>query len=107
MQLEPCPFCGGEAEIIHIEEGENAGGSCVCCTRCNASGNVEFGFKENYVSNWNRRVERDALRPSPSDIYGLLCEWASRGDLTCERLAPLSRAIATLNKSTTRDETAV
>lgn len=55
-KLKPCPFCGGEAEIIHIDEGENAGGSCVCCTQCLASSNVEFEFKENFVSNWNRRT---------------------------------------------------
>lgn len=54
--LLPCPFCGGPAERVDIEDGENAGGSCICCTRCNASSNVEFGFKENYVSNWNRRA---------------------------------------------------
>lgn len=53
----PCPFCGGPAEITEIDDGENAGGSCICCTKCLASGNVEFGFKENFVSNWNRRVQ--------------------------------------------------
>lgn len=55
--LKPCPFCGGKAEIIHIDEGENAGGSCVCCTQCLASSNVEFEFKENFVSNWNHRSD--------------------------------------------------
>ena len=53
----PCPFCGGPAVITEIDDGENAGGSCVCCTKCLASGNVEFGFKENFISNWNRRVQ--------------------------------------------------
>jgi len=53
--LKPCPFCGGHAEIVHIDDGENKGGSCVCCTSCLASGNVEFEFKENFISNWNRR----------------------------------------------------
>ena len=56
-ELKPCPFCGGMAEIVEIDEGENAGGSCVCCTTCLASSNVEFGFKENFISNWNRRVQ--------------------------------------------------
>lgn len=55
-KLKPCPFCGGEAEIIEIEGGENAGGSCVSCTVCLASSNVSFEFKENFVSNWNRRA---------------------------------------------------
>ena len=54
--LLPCPFCGGEAERLDIDEGENAGGSCICCKECMACGNVEFGFKENFVSNWNRRA---------------------------------------------------
>ena len=56
-ELKPCPFCGGLAEIVEIDEGENAGGSCVCCTTCLASSKVEFGFKENFISNWNRRVQ--------------------------------------------------
>lgn len=54
--LLPCPFCGGEAEIVLVEEGDLRGGSCVQCPRCMASGNVEFGRKENFVANWNRRA---------------------------------------------------
>lgn len=61
MRLLPCPFCGGEAGIVDIDEGENAGGSCVCCTGCMASSNVEFGFKENLVSNWNCRATLSTL----------------------------------------------
>ncbi|EHK77735.1 hypothetical protein SM0020_12445 [Sinorhizobium meliloti CCNWSX0020] len=56
IELKPCPFCGGAAERIDIIDGENAGGSCICCTVCQASGNVEFGRKENFVSNWNSRA---------------------------------------------------
>lgn len=58
--LLPCPFCGGDAERIDIEDGENAGGSCISCTVCQASSNIEFEFKENFVSNWNRRSPEDA-----------------------------------------------
>ena len=62
-ELLDCPFCGGAAEIVNIESGENVGGSCVCCTVCQASSNVEFGFKENFVSNWNRRAELGRGKP--------------------------------------------
>lgn len=55
--LKPCPFCGAPAEVIHLEGGENEGGSCVSCTSCFASSNVEFEFKENLVDNWNRRAD--------------------------------------------------
>lgn len=68
--LEPCPFCGGEAEIIEIDEGENKGGSCVSCTVCQASSNVEFEFKENFVSNWNRRPAPSHHRP-PVEALGV------------------------------------
>jgi len=56
-ELKPCPFCGGEAKRTDIEEeGENFGGSYISCKRCLASSNLEFGRKENFVRNWNRRA---------------------------------------------------
>ncbi|KRG39121.1 hypothetical protein ARC78_14985 [Stenotrophomonas pictorum JCM 9942] len=57
-ELLACPFCGGEAERIDFGPGdsENEGGSCIACTRCQSSGPVEFGFKEGFVSKWNRRA---------------------------------------------------
>lgn len=58
-ELLPCPFCGGTAEIVDIEDDdgfENAGGSCVCCTRCQVSTAVVFGRKETLYSSWNERV---------------------------------------------------
>lgn len=55
--LKPCPFCGGEAEIIDVESGENAGGSCVSCQRCMACSKLEFGAKETFVDAWNTRAD--------------------------------------------------
>lgn len=54
--LLPCPFCGGTAERIEIEEpGDNFGGTCIGCRRCGACGPVHFDRKENLVSSWNDR----------------------------------------------------
>jgi|GEM_PF-1363357 len=63
--LLPCPFCGAPAERIDfgIGSGENEGGSCIACTVCQHSGPIEFGYKENFVSNWNRRAL--SAQPSP------------------------------------------
>ncbi|WP_340571708.1 hypothetical protein [Stenotrophomonas sp. G106K1] len=63
--LLPCPFCGERAERIDFGpgSGDNEGGSCVACTVCQHSGPVEFGYKENFISNWNRRAL--AAQPSP------------------------------------------
>lgn len=68
MTLKPCPFCGGTPERVDIEDGENAGGSCISCTVCMASGNVEFECKENFVSNWNRRAAVASPAPASEPI---------------------------------------
>ncbi|WP_242883593.1 hypothetical protein [Stenotrophomonas maltophilia] len=69
--LLPCPFCGAPAERIDfgIGSGENEGGSCIACTVCQHSGPIEFGFKENFVSNWNRRAL--SAQPSPGGQHGV------------------------------------
>ncbi|WP_086644233.1 Lar family restriction alleviation protein [Acetobacter sp. DsW_063] len=55
-QFKNCPFCGGEARKFDLDDG----GSCISCTKCLASSNVEYEFKENFVSNWNRRATAPA-----------------------------------------------
>ena len=81
--LKPCPFCGGEADRVDIEDGENAGGSFVHCTVCDASGNIEFEFKENFISNWNRRVEAalSAAEPQPAPSVAVKALQAVRDEL--------------------------
>jgi Lar family restriction alleviation protein len=61
IELKPCPFCGGEAEvnIFIISSGIIAG--CMC-TSCFASSNRfvspdEDDAKAAVTEAWNRRVE--------------------------------------------------
>lgn len=58
--LEPCPFCGGEAEELYLEDEDNFGGSVISCKKCGASSAVHFDRKTNLYSSWN-----DRARPSP------------------------------------------
>lgn len=93
--LKPCPFCGAAAEIIYIEDGENAGGSCVSCTACMASSNVEFEFKENFVDNWNSRAAtaREAeLRAALADAREVVIILADLSDYHPEEVALKTRA---------------
>lgn len=56
--LMPCPFCGGKAHQLTIEQDDDPhfGGDVITCTECGASSHVEFGFKENLKSAWNSRA---------------------------------------------------
>lgn len=63
--LNPCPFCGGEAAWEDIPAGEdieNAGASYITCTRCWACTRLEFGRKENLASSWNSRATAGELQ---------------------------------------------
>lgn len=75
--LLPCPFCGSPAERIDFGPGagDNEGGSCVACTRCQASGPVEFGYKENFISNWNRRALSAQPSPGGQDAREQFSDW--------------------------------
>lgn len=60
-KLLACPFCGGAARRVDFDDNElrddgNLGGSCIECTRCNATTAVYFDRKENLVPSWNERV---------------------------------------------------
>lgn len=63
--LLPCPFCGGAAERLDVpaedNDDENAGGSCIQCSRCTASTALYFDRKENLAGSWNRRTACDDI----------------------------------------------
>ncbi|HGA6477184.1 TPA: Lar family restriction alleviation protein [Salmonella enterica subsp. enterica serovar Saintpaul] len=56
--LMSCPFCGGKARQLTIEQDNDPhfGGDVITCAECGASSHVEFGFKENLKSAWNSRA---------------------------------------------------
>jgi Lar family restriction alleviation protein len=64
-ELLPCPFCGGEAEIVALHPYEETPVG-ICCSRCPAifaDGTTYSGFKEydteaEAIAAWNTRAER-------------------------------------------------
>lgn len=56
-ELKPCPFCGGEAEIICVPDySRNA---CVWLVKCKKSCCHQMPFQSEHdaVEAWNRRVK--------------------------------------------------
>lgn len=67
-KLKPCPFCGGEAEVIPHKffcsdlndwKTESYG---VACKSCNTYGYQFFGCKRHAIKAWNRRVNDAPVR---------------------------------------------
>lgn len=52
MELKPCPFCGGEAEIYTANNGKYG---LVFCKKCEVETPAFKGIN-NAISAWNRRV---------------------------------------------------
>jgi len=100
IDLLPCPFCGGEAERIDIEDGDNAGGSCIHCTRCDACSNVEFEFKEHFISNWNRRALPNAVEVLTRAVRDYLIDCDDQGapvEAFADHRSKMRSAIAAIN----------
>ena|SRR6056297_741033 len=69
--LKPCPFCGGDSEIVDaVEAGEQA--KVVCCRKCLASSRVIFALMDDVtfdlVSAWNARATDPAALVKALDI---------------------------------------
>ena len=59
LALLSCPFCGGRAERIDLDDDEtdpNYGGSFIHCPDCFASSKLIFGEKIGLENAWNIRV---------------------------------------------------
>ena len=53
-ELKPCPFCGGEAELMHDHDGT---WFVICGERCGVSpATCCYEKREDAVSAWNRRA---------------------------------------------------
>lgn len=75
-KLLPCPFCGGEAKRLELEDSENFGGSVIACTVCDACSRVYFGEKVGLVESWNTRAQSapEPVQGEAVEVVGYGCE---------------------------------
>lgn len=59
-KLLPCPFCGGEAQLVHwtnqLSWNANYGVKCTSCKILLDSAHSYFHTEEEAINAWNRRA---------------------------------------------------
>ena len=72
-KLRNCPFCGGEACVVHdakrkLADGKQITGTVVSCTVCNAT--MFYRNSRLAIEAWNRRVPQRAWTQKVYDSFG-------------------------------------
>lgn len=84
-ELLPCPFCGGEAEILTAESMRGGYLFGIMCNDCCSRGDV-YDTEAEAIAAWNTRAERTckvAASYSPSDMNEQ-AEWYFAFSCGCE-----------------------
>ena len=57
-ELKPCPFCGGEAEIVEVRDNPPETIAIQCKSGCGVSVHHKWMEESVLVERWNTRAER-------------------------------------------------
>lgn len=103
LNLLPCPFCGGDGEVVSEREHDHDGSMySVCKIQCSAC-NASAGFTSTVdwtVEAWNKRLRGDLMRETQktisqwaNDTFGPASSNARVGARANEEMAELMRAL--------------
>ena len=81
--LKPCPFCGGEAEIIDPDDIISVQcKSCQCGTNC-------YCDERSAIAKWNTRTpDLAALLDDPATLEAIVEEWALNAGVSTNLINP-------------------
>ena len=77
VPLKPCPFCGGEAEMLHA-----VGEWWAICKFCKATteAHTDKGFA---IAAWNARADYHGFEQAAIEAWESVKAWNSRAERTC------------------------
>ena len=97
-ELKPCPFCGGEAEIIDDAMGTIS--RCRCCGAENGNGVYGAGGHKLAAKDWNSR-------PIEDDLNGQIGRFKKYADALEKEVKTLRAALETILDASQQDDPCV
>lgn len=79
--LEPCPFCGGEADVIDYDD------ECWVAHQCANGTSVEtnsYTTEAEAIAAWNSRADYHGYEQAAIESWESIKAWNSRAERTCE-----------------------
>lgn len=81
--LLPCPFCGGEAEMLTAESMNGGYLFGIMCNDCRSRGDV-YDTEAEAIAAWNVRVDYHGYEQAAIEAWESVKAWNSRAERTCK-----------------------
>ena len=82
-ELLPCPFCGGEAEVLNDLRKPEFYPFSVHCTECISWSNT-YSTEAEAIAAWNSRADYHGYEQAAIESWESIKAWNSRAERTCE-----------------------
>lgn len=83
-ELLPCPFCGGEAEMLTAESMNGGYLFGIMCNDCRSRGDV-YDTEAEAIAAWNSRADYHGYEQAAIEAWENIKAWNSRAERTCKQ----------------------
>jgi Lar family restriction alleviation protein len=83
-ELLPCPFCGGEAEMLTAQSMNGGYLFGIMCNDCRSRGDV-YDTEAEAIAAWNSRADYHGYEQAAIEAWESIKAWNSRAERTCKQ----------------------